>query len=194
MKAVVFIFTGFVLLLANLWYIQGVYRTFFSSDPPDVVAPFLFVGRDDPQNVKGRALAQMLVSRLGSLQREISQAERALQEATHRRVPAPAPQRDAIHPVDNPREITLRTRVLEVPDIQVKVSGVEFSNILGWAYRSVAEGRAPSLPLLPREGQQVDHRRRPRNHGRRRHLDPGPGGGREGGSSRRSPTRSSGNS
>ena len=148
MKAVVFIFTGFVLLLANLWYIRSVYRTYFSSDLPDVVSPFQFVGRDDPQNVKGRALAQMLVSRLGSLQREISQAERALQEASHWRNPAPTPERDALQPVDNPREIVLRTRVLEIPDIQVKVSGVEFSNILSWAYRSVAEGRAIRVSLF----------------------------------------------
>jgi hypothetical protein len=151
MRLAVYVFAGFVLLLLNLWYIRSVYRTYFSRDMPEVVAPFLCVGRDDPKGDKGRALAQLLVSRLYSLQREINRAEEALQETTAN---PSAPRPGAPRIVDRPSEIFLNTRVLAVPDVQVKVSGVEVSNLLNWAYRTIGEGRAIRVSLFYPEGVQ----------------------------------------
>jgi hypothetical protein len=152
MRIAVFVFTGFVLLLLNLWYIRSIYRTYISTDLPEVVAPFQFIGRDDPKGDKGRALAQMLVSRLDSLQREIAQAQKALEEATPQQ--AVVTRGDVPNIVDRPEQIYIRTRVLDIPELQVKVSGVEVSNLLTWGYRAVAEGRSIRVSLYYPEGAQ----------------------------------------
>ena len=154
LKVLMFLFTGVVLIWINVWYVRSVYRTFFSWDMPEVVAPFQFVGREDPKGDTGRAMAEMLVSRLDSLQREIVRAEEALTELPPMPASSVITYPGTIRIVDRPGQITLQTRVLDVPEIQVKVSGVEFSNLLAWTYRNIAEGRTIRVSIFYQEGDQ----------------------------------------
>lgn len=156
MKVILYAVTGVILLVLNVWYIRSVYRTFWSSDLPDVIAPFQFIGREDKDGSQGRGLARMLVARLDYLQREINEAEGALTAGTVVPPPAPSPPSPLPQPVDGPRQITQRSRVLDVPDIQVKVSGVDVTGFVAWAYRGLAEGRSIRTTVYsPGTNQQV---------------------------------------
>jgi hypothetical protein len=157
MKIVLYVAFGVVWLLVGLWYVRSVYSTFFDKGLPNVIAPFQFVGKDDKDEVRGHALAQMLVARLDSLQQEIDDAESALRVPSGTAPQAqPALQAPALRPVDPAKPIHLDTRVLEIPKLQLSVSGVELSGVLNWIYRSVAEGRAIRIVVyVPGDGQKA---------------------------------------
>ena len=141
MRTALFIAVGFVLLVTNFWYLRSLYRTFFDTAMPDVIAPFQYVVVEDKDGVKGKAMARMLAARLASLQREVNEAEDALREVGPPPISRPTGSAVPLSP-DVARPIQLNARVIDVPKLELKVSGVDVSGLFAWAYRGLAESRA----------------------------------------------------
>lgn len=135
MKYLLLVALGLFLFVANWWYVRTVYQALVSKRLPSVVACFRYVGYDDPKGLKGQAMAQMLAARLASLQSELRSAQDALSPV------APRSDRTKDAP-DDATEIRLAARVIDVPDVKLKVSGVDLSGIFQWVYRGLVESRA----------------------------------------------------
>jgi hypothetical protein len=141
MRILLFVFIGLVLMTANIWYVASIWKQFFHRSVPEVIAPFRYIGVEDKDEARGRAMAQMLAARLTSLQQEVDEAVSALEQ-----VEAPKDREasgGAVPPSPDPiQPIRLNARVIEIPKLELKVSGVEVTGLLSWIYRGIAESRA----------------------------------------------------
>jgi hypothetical protein len=155
MKIALYFVCGVGWVLLGVWYFRSAYRTFFDTRLPEVIAPFEFIGKDDKNDARGRALAQTLVARLDSLQQEIKDAVSALRGSSEAVPPAERASGGAsFTPVDPAKPIHFGTTIQEIPKLQLSVSGVELSGVLNWIYRSLAEGRAIRVVVLVPDGEQ----------------------------------------
>lgn len=145
-KILLYLAAGGVLLAANVWFIRSVWREFQSGSVAAVIMPMQLIGQDDPQQARGRALAQLLAARMAALQQEIRAAEDAL--ASIGSIPQPIQRGQALLVSPNaPAPFGLNARVLEIPTVDLKVGGVDVSGVLSWLARGLAEEHAIRVTL-----------------------------------------------
>lgn len=145
-KILLYLAAGGVLLAANVWFIRSVWREFQAGTVAAVIMPMQLFGQDDPQQARGRALAQLLAARMAALQQEIGAAEDAL--ASIGSIPQPIQRGQALLVSPNqPAPFGLSAKVLEIPTVDLKVGGVDVSGVLSWLARGLAEEHAIRVTL-----------------------------------------------
>lgn len=130
-----FVVVGACLLLANIWYVRNLRRALSTHRIPDVISPFQFIGIEDKESIKGRAMASMLAARISAKQNELRTAQEALKLST---LGVPAPNQTT---EQRPTPLHFEARFVEVPDVKLQVSGVDLSGLFAWLVRGLNESR-----------------------------------------------------
>lgn len=154
-RGLFYLAVGCLLVLANLWFITSIRRTFHPTEY--VLAPFQVLTEDAAEEDYGTTLARMLAVRLASLQRDLASA-REVGEA-----PPPGPDQDAARAaVDEPtatllilpQPVDVPTQLLQPVDIEVSVGGVEVGGLVPWIQRAVSRDRTLTFTVAD-EGELV---------------------------------------
>jgi Thermolysin metallopeptidase, alpha-helical domain len=131
-RTLMYVAVGLVLLLCNLLFVRAIYSA--ATSPEFVIAPIEVVSSDPKEREAGLALAQMLQARLKTLEQSLSDPARALSElekpdtATSER--ASARKTIPLVQVIPLSALQVQTSLLQVPDINVKVGGIEVNGLL----------------------------------------------------------------
>jgi tetratricopeptide (TPR) repeat protein len=150
---------GIVILLANIWFIRLVYASF--AAPEFVIAPIQVIksGKsDEAEAISGAAFAQMLQARLKTLESELAGTERALQRVGDlpRGVVNIPSSTGPLIPVFRFGTVRMPTTLLNAPNFNISVAGVEVGGLIPYIERQLVRRRQLTFTIYSEaEGKQL---------------------------------------
>jgi hypothetical protein len=154
LRVLFYMVIGFMLVVVIGWYVRSVYKSFFSSEL--VIAPFQVIGQKEGNEQLSAALADMLQARLTQIQYDLKTSQDQLLPAP---VVADDPQSVDPRMLVIPRPIILsgentQFEILNPPNINVSVGGVEVGGFFPWIQRLIVKEQMLRFSVY-REGDKA---------------------------------------